>query len=315
MTLVGYFNSLRELGGMKRLVDDDVRTRLRKMADRGLAKRTLYTPDSVKELTSRLGSAAIPETLDLLETVFDPVIWSREAARRRVGRASTRRPEAPPARRAARHEHDLGRGGRAAAGADGRAAVSRRRRRSTSRRPAVSGVSIPGLVCTVFNWARPRDLSATTRPSSITTPRSTSTSRPCRSRRSRQGPIYRGLGGAAGVAGPSAGASSSTRTTRRCGWRPTATPPVRHGGHRLRSCGGPKLVGDVEVAEKVRQQLKQKMDHWQKRAQRTVRGQSARLRDEEGRRDDRAAPQAEHRAVGRVHLPQLAAGCRADRRS
>ena len=38
MTLVGYFNSLRELGGMKRLVDDDVRTRLRKMARPGLGE-------------------------------------------------------------------------------------------------------------------------------------------------------------------------------------------------------------------------------------------------------------------------------------
>src|SRR4029079_17801903 len=75
MTLVGYFNSLRELGGMKRLVDDDVRTRLRKMADRGLANRTLYTPDTVKELTSRLGSTAIPETLDLLESRFDPAVF------------------------------------------------------------------------------------------------------------------------------------------------------------------------------------------------------------------------------------------------
>jgi hypothetical protein len=27
MTLVGYFNSLRELGGMRRLVEDEVRTR------------------------------------------------------------------------------------------------------------------------------------------------------------------------------------------------------------------------------------------------------------------------------------------------
>ena len=39
MTLVGYFNSMRELGGMRRLVDDDVDTRLRKMDQRGLARR------------------------------------------------------------------------------------------------------------------------------------------------------------------------------------------------------------------------------------------------------------------------------------
>ncbi|WP_145271418.1 DISARM system helicase DrmA [Tautonia plasticadhaerens] len=77
MTLVGYFNSLRELGGMRRLVDDDVRSRLGKMADRGLAKRIVYSPDSVKELTSRLGSAAIPETLDRLETPFDPAMERR----------------------------------------------------------------------------------------------------------------------------------------------------------------------------------------------------------------------------------------------
>jgi len=31
MTLIGYFNSMRELGGMRRLVDDDVQTRLKKM--------------------------------------------------------------------------------------------------------------------------------------------------------------------------------------------------------------------------------------------------------------------------------------------
>ena len=48
MTLVGYFNSLRELGGMRRMVDDEVRTRLGKMAERGLAKRIIYSPDSVR---------------------------------------------------------------------------------------------------------------------------------------------------------------------------------------------------------------------------------------------------------------------------
>ena len=97
MTLVGYFNSLRELGGMRRLVDDDVRTRLRKMADRGLAKRTLYTPDTVKELTSRLGSAAIPETLDRLESRLRPGDPGGDQGRKEaVGRTAPERPQARP---------------------------------------------------------------------------------------------------------------------------------------------------------------------------------------------------------------------------
>src|SRR5438093_7547685 len=83
MPLAGHSNSLPALGGMKRLVDADVRTRLRKMEERGLANRTLYTPDTVKELTSRLGSTAIPETLDLLETRFDPVILDELKKRKR----------------------------------------------------------------------------------------------------------------------------------------------------------------------------------------------------------------------------------------
>ena len=70
MTLIGYFNSMRELGGMRRLVDDDVRTRLGKMDQRGLAKRSLT---SVDELTSRKDSTDIPEVLDQLEVPFDPV--------------------------------------------------------------------------------------------------------------------------------------------------------------------------------------------------------------------------------------------------
>ena len=48
MTLIGYFNSMRELGGMRRLVDDDVQTRLKKMDQRGLTPRRLI--NSVDEL-------------------------------------------------------------------------------------------------------------------------------------------------------------------------------------------------------------------------------------------------------------------------
>src|SRR5262249_22579959 len=71
MTLVGYFNSMRELGGMRRLVDDDVQTRCKKMDRRGLAKR-FFSYDSLAELTSRMRSEDIPQILDRLEAAFDP---------------------------------------------------------------------------------------------------------------------------------------------------------------------------------------------------------------------------------------------------
>ena len=71
MTLVGYFNSMRELGGMRRLVDDDVFTRCKKQDRRGLAKR-FFSGDYLAELTSRMRSEDIPQILDRLEAVFDP---------------------------------------------------------------------------------------------------------------------------------------------------------------------------------------------------------------------------------------------------
>ena len=54
-TLVGYFNSLRALGGARRLVEDDVRLgRLKYLArQRGLPRRHILAPE---ELTSRIDS-------------------------------------------------------------------------------------------------------------------------------------------------------------------------------------------------------------------------------------------------------------------
>lgn len=64
MTVVGYFSSLRELAGMRRLLDDDVQQRLPKAARRGLGKRSRLL--SIAELTSRMRSDQIPQVLDRL---------------------------------------------------------------------------------------------------------------------------------------------------------------------------------------------------------------------------------------------------------
>ena len=61
MTAVGYFSSLRGLGGMRRLVDDDVRSRLTQVDARGLRRRNLRLPQAVEELTSRKSPQRFPK--------------------------------------------------------------------------------------------------------------------------------------------------------------------------------------------------------------------------------------------------------------
>lgn len=70
MTMLAYFGSLRELAGMKRLLDDDIQTRLPKAVQRGLARRR--TPLQIDELTSRVGGDEIVNILDRLGYKHDP---------------------------------------------------------------------------------------------------------------------------------------------------------------------------------------------------------------------------------------------------
>lgn len=75
MTLVGYFNATRELAGMRRYLDDDVATRVRTHGRRkGLSNRLVTAGGmlAVQELTSRISSADISEVLKRLEFSFDP---------------------------------------------------------------------------------------------------------------------------------------------------------------------------------------------------------------------------------------------------
>jgi hypothetical protein len=145
LTCVGYFNALRELGGMLRLVQDDVRTRcyriLKGELDRpGLAQRDIRV---IEELTSRKSSTDIPAILDRLEHRF-------------------RGPDEPPSKPAIDVVLSTN---MISVGVDvprlslmvvnGQPKTTAEYIQATSR----VGRFHPGLVCAVLNWARPRDLS------------------------------------------------------------------------------------------------------------------------------------------------------------
>ena len=142
MTLVGYFNSMRELGGTRRLVDDDIQSRLGKMDQRGLAKRSRI---EVKELTSRIASTDIPIVLDALEVPFNP---------NRDKKTDTRKPiDVLLATNMISVGVDVRRLGVMVV--TGQPKTTAEYIQATSR----VGRSFPGIVFTVYNWARPRDLS------------------------------------------------------------------------------------------------------------------------------------------------------------
>ncbi|MDR3233644.1 MAG: DISARM system helicase DrmA [Planctomycetaceae bacterium] len=158
MTLVGYFNSKRELGGMRRLADDDVRSRCQKQDRRGLSKRWLNC-EFLKELTSRMRSEDIPKILDRMEAVFDPEIDARrkESIKNKQKDTFKDLPQKPLDVLLATNMISVGvdvkRLGVMIVG--GQPKSTAEYIQATSR----VGRSYPGLICTVFNWARPRDLS------------------------------------------------------------------------------------------------------------------------------------------------------------
>lgn len=70
-TLLGYFNSIRELGGASSLVHGDIKERLGQIQSRDLITKEekRYLP-RIEELTSRVNSSEIPIILKKLETKF-----------------------------------------------------------------------------------------------------------------------------------------------------------------------------------------------------------------------------------------------------
>lgn len=135
-TVVYYFNSLRELGGALRLVDDDVRQRLIYLANSdGL--ESPRTPERCRELTGRISAREITELLrrmeetstsdEALDVLFCTNMISVGVDIQRLGLMVV----------------------------TGQPKTSAEYIQATSR----VGRQTPGLILTLYNWSRPRDLS------------------------------------------------------------------------------------------------------------------------------------------------------------
>jgi hypothetical protein len=184
MTTVGYFSSTRELAGMRRILDDQIANRVRShgrrksLADRLSGVQML----NVQELTSRISSGEISNVLKRLEIGFDPELAT--SARRQAIRddyresmkaktASNPRPSLHPITTRSTHRTDdqmpvdnVLATSMLQVGVDvsrfGLMVVTGQPKNTAEYIQASSRVgrdaARPGLVITLYNWTRPRDL-------------------------------------------------------------------------------------------------------------------------------------------------------------
>ena len=166
LTLVGYFSSVRELAGMTRYLGDDIQTALAKGRPwTGLPRRTGtdFGNLNVAELTARVSSGDIAGTLDRMKVGFDPEFDAtagkerRTATRAASGRVTTRETnpyDAILATAMLQVGVDVERLGLMLMVGQPKNTAEYIQASSRVGRTA----DRPGLVVTLGNWARPRDL-------------------------------------------------------------------------------------------------------------------------------------------------------------
>jgi Helicase conserved C-terminal domain len=133
-TLAGYFNSLRELGGTLRLLEDDIPDRIKYLARQKGQRRIIKHKE---ELTSRIDATEIPSILNKLEQPADnPSVVDVLLATNMISVGV-----------------DIDRLGLMVV--TGQPKGTSEYIQATSR----VGRKFPGLVLTLYNWSRPRDIS------------------------------------------------------------------------------------------------------------------------------------------------------------